>query len=49
MAFISSIAAINLLLIHRKHIEGTMSMLSKIKIKFIFAISKLLVFISVLQ
>ncbi|KAK6113100.1 Uncharacterized protein BM_BM5182 [Brugia malayi] len=38
MAFISSIIAVNLFIIHRKHIKGTMSLLSKAKIKFIFAI-----------
>ncbi|VDK76728.1 unnamed protein product [Litomosoides sigmodontis] len=42
MAFISSISAVNLLLIHRRHIMGTMLMLSESKVKFIFAINCIL-------
>ncbi|EFO22831.2 hypothetical protein, variant [Loa loa] len=42
MAFISSIVAVNLLFIHWKYINGTISMLPKIKIKFIFAINCIL-------
>lgn len=44
MAFISSMSAVNLLLIHREHITGKMLMLSEDKIKFVFAISKPLLF-----
>ncbi|KAM3727648.1 Heme transporter hrg-1 [Dirofilaria immitis] len=42
MAFISSIAAVNLLLIHLKYIKGTISTLSSNKIKFIFIINLIL-------
>ncbi|KAL3990619.1 putative integral membrane protein [Acanthocheilonema viteae] len=42
MAFMSSISAMNLLLIHRKHIKGMILMLSEVKIKFIFAINCIL-------
>uniref|UniRef100_A0A2K6VTN2 Heme transporter hrg-1 n=1 Tax=Onchocerca volvulus TaxID=6282 RepID=A0A2K6VTN2_ONCVO len=42
MAFISSVAAANLLFIHRKHIEGTMPLLSEVKITLILAINSIL-------
>uniref|UniRef100_A0A0R3RYS0 7TM_GPCR_Srx domain-containing protein n=1 Tax=Elaeophora elaphi TaxID=1147741 RepID=A0A0R3RYS0_9BILA len=42
MAFMSSISALNLLLIHQKHIKGTLAMLSEVKIKFIFVINCIL-------